>query len=106
MEKSTPFKIGMIWYYREDYDAILRIMNDSHKLPESFDVWLAEAEQGEENLKQDGYTVVRARIDPETFPDWCRSHGRNADLQARMGFANFIAKQSAGSSHRKHIYFP
>ena len=50
MEKSSLFKIGMVWYYREDYDAILRIMTDSHKLPESFDIWLAEAEQDEDNL--------------------------------------------------------
>lgn len=103
MEKSTPFKIGMVWYYREDYDAILRIMTVSHKLPESFGEWLAEAEQDEDNLKQDGYTVVRTRIDPETFPGWCRSQGLNADFEARMGFANFVAKQSAKSNHTKLI---
>ncbi|SFI22635.1 hypothetical protein [Nitrosomonas sp. Nm34] len=103
MEKSTRFKIGMVWYYREDYDAILRIMTDSHKLPQSFDVWLAEAEQDEDNLKQDGYTVVRTRIDPKMFSGWCRSQGLNADFEARMGFANFIVKQSAGSSYRKDI---
>ncbi|AKH38101.1 MULTISPECIES: Rossmann-fold NAD(P)-binding domain-containing protein [Nitrosomonas] len=98
MEKPSPFKIGMVWYYREDYNAILRIMTDSHKLPESFDIWLAEAEQDEDNLTQDGYTVVRTRIDPETFLGWCRSQGLNADFEARMGFANFIVKQSAGSN--------
>ncbi len=99
MEKSIPFIIGMDWYYREDYDAILRIMTDSHKLPGSFDVWLAEAEQGEQKFKRDGYTVVRAHIDPETFPDWCQSRGLDIDSQARMDFANFIAKENAGSRH-------
>ena len=38
MEKSIPFIIGMDWHYREDYDAILRIMTDNHKLPGSSDV--------------------------------------------------------------------
>ncbi len=99
MKKLAPFIIGMVWYYREDYDAILRIMTDSHKLPGSFDVWLAEAEQGEQNLKHDGYTVVRAHIDPETFPDWCQLRYRNIDSQARMDFANIIVKESTGSSH-------
>ena len=99
MEKSIPFLIGMAWYYREDYDAILRIMTDSHMLPGSFEVWLAEAEQGEQQLKRDGYTVVRAHIDPETFPDWCRSRDLDIDSQARMDYANFVAKGSTGSDY-------
>ena len=58
MEKPIPFIISMDWYYREDYDAILRIMTDSHIMLGSFDVLLAEAEQGEQQLKRNGYTLA------------------------------------------------
>ena len=31
-----------------------------------------EMEQG---LKAYGHPVMRVRIDPKTFPDWCAAHG-------------------------------
>lgn len=99
MEKSIPVIAGMVWYHREDYDACLRIMTDSDKLPRSFSVWLSKAEYGEQKLKLDGYAVVRAYIDPKTFPDWCRSRGLDINSNARTEYANFIAKESIGSSY-------
>ena len=31
--------IGIIWYGREDYDQVLRIMADADTLPETYDAW-------------------------------------------------------------------
>ena len=90
---------GMVWYRAEDYDAILRIMTDRNKLPDSFHIWRMNAETGEKKLRREGHTIVRAFIDPETFPEWCRSRGLNINAKARMEFANLVAKEYAGNTH-------
>jgi hypothetical protein len=90
---------GMVWYRAEDYDAILGIMADGHKLPRTFVEWRMKAEAGEKQRRRLGETVVRAYIDPETFPDWCRARGLNIDAQARMQFAALVAKEHAGGTH-------
>lgn len=91
--------VGIAWYRPEDYDAIRRVMADGKQLPASFHVWRMNAETGEKQLRRQGHTVVRAYIDPETFPDWCRARGHDVDAQARMDFANIVAKEHAGGTH-------
>ncbi len=92
--------IGMAWYKPEHYGAILGIMADRDKLPVSFHVWRMNAETGEKKYRREGKIVVRAYIDPETFPDWCRSRGLNVDAKARTRFAVEIAKHYVESGYR------
>lgn len=97
---ETPMQIvGMVWYRAEDYDAIRRIMADGHKLPATFDEWRPKAEAGEQRLRVEGKTVFRAFVDPETFPDWCRTRGLDIDAKARNLFAGQIAYQLATGGH-------
>ena len=91
--------VGMVWYRIEDYDAIRGIMADGHKLPATFSEWRMKAETGEKKLRRDGKIVVRACIDPETFPNWCRARGLNIDAQARNLFAARVAKDTVERSH-------
>jgi hypothetical protein len=93
-----PEWIGIAWYVSEKYDAVRRVMADGHQLPDSFDVWRTKAEHREKELRGLGQVVVRAVIDPETFPDWCRSRGLNVDSQARMLFASLVAKERQAAS--------
>lgn len=99
MEQPVIRVAGMVWYRPEDYDAIRRIMADGYKLTDPFHIWRMKAETGEKKMRRDGYIVVRAYIDPETFPDWCRSRGLDIDAKARMEYANLIAKEHAGNTH-------
>lgn len=91
--------IGMAWYQSEHYGAIRRIMSDSHKLPATFHEWRMQADIREKQERRLGKIVVRANIDPETFPDWCRSRGLNIDAQARMQYAATIAHETVMRSH-------
>jgi hypothetical protein len=96
---KTTRAIGIAWYLPEDYDAIRRIMADRDQIPDSFIEWRDKAQRFEEEKRREGHIVVRALIDPETFPDWCRSRGLNVDAQARMAYANFVAYKEHGSTH-------
>lgn len=91
--------VGMAWYRAEDYDAILGIMSDRNKLHATYHEWRMDAETGEKKLRREGKTVVRAYIDPKTFPDWCRTEGLNIDAKARMQYASRIAYEQTRSRH-------
>lgn len=86
---------GMVWYRSEDYEHILKIMEDAAKLPRTYKSWLLQAEANEKMANYRGFITVRAFINPEIFPDWCRRHGHNIDADARNQFANTVAKEAA-----------
>lgn len=93
MSSSIPVQIiGMVWYEREHYDGIRRIMADREKLPATFHEWRMKAETGEKKFRREGKIVVRAFINPETVPDWCRARSLNVNAEARNLFAAEAAK--------------
>lgn len=103
MTQQSVLIVGMAWYRQEEYDAIRRIMADGLKLPPSFHVWRMNAETGEKKLRREGKTVVRVRIDPETFADWCRARGLNVDAKARIEFAASVAHDYAVNGYSNDV---
>jgi len=97
---GMPIRIGGIaWYREDDYPRILEIMEDAKVLPATFKQWEQIAKQTESEGEMRGLTVVRAIIDPETFPDWCAARGLNVDAKARIRFANEFVLDQARSVH-------
>lgn len=83
---------GIAWYRPETYERCLAIFQDADDLPDTYDEWLVQAEEGEEQLKREGLKVVRAEIDPVAFPGWCANEGyAQIDTHARIAFANAMA---------------
>ena len=84
--------IGVAWFKDElTYHRALAIFTDSQNMPATFEDWKALVGRQCELIKGDGDIAIRADIDPETFADWCKSHGLRADSQARSAFANHVA---------------
>jgi hypothetical protein len=71
------------------------MMADAHVLAPDFDIWHMAAENNEQVARQAGLTVVRVRIEPERFAEWCRAHELAPDSRARMRFVQ-EAVESAG----------
>jgi hypothetical protein len=96
MENHTVQIVGMVWYDSiENYEACLRIMRDSHKLPARYHLWRMKAETGEKSLRRQGKTVVRVVIDPKAFTRWCHVRGLDLDADARNQYAARVAYQIA-----------
>lgn len=91
--------MGIAWYRESDYPEILRIMADRHLLPPTHREWKQKAERLEREQTGKGVRVVRAVIDPKTFPAWCAAAGLDIDAKARMEFANREAYRIATSGH-------
>jgi len=83
--------IGMVWYKRENFDRLMAMFEDRHKLHRTFDEWLRDAEIGRKAQEAKGVRVVCVDIDPATFPAWCAGRGLRVDAKARTEYANLIA---------------
>ena len=87
--------VGISWFRESDYAAALAIMNDPDALPPTYALWLVVATKQESEAQSSGRKVIRAVIDPKTFPVWCRTQGlRNIDASARrLWAADYAARQ-------------
>ncbi|SEM62319.1 hypothetical protein SAMN05192583_0868 [Sphingomonas gellani] len=92
--------LGIAWYKRADYSRILEVMEDSDKLPITFDRWQSQAEGLETGFKKRGVPTFRAHIDPEHFVAWCADRGLNVDAEARQRWGSELAHQRlTGGQH-------
>jgi hypothetical protein len=85
LEDRSPPAVGAYWIKEDDYPALLELFND-RKMPRLWKEWLKIAEEMERGLKAYGHVVMRVRIDPNTFPDWCAAHGASPDGEGRKKF--------------------
>jgi hypothetical protein len=85
-EDRPPPAVGAYWINEEDYPALLRIFTDGNRMPRTWKEWLKIAEEMERGLKAYGHVVMRVRIDPNTFPDWCAARGVNPGAEGRKKF--------------------
>jgi len=85
--------VGLPWYRRSDYAALLALFTDPHKLPASFDAWLSHAQSVEKQLRTARVAVIRVWIRPDPFEVWCKQRSLLPDQRARLSFANEVARQ-------------
>ncbi len=90
---KPPPPVGVYWISEDDYPALLEIFADGPKLPRSWKDWLKMAEEMERGLKAYGHPVMRVRIDPGTFPDWCAAHGTSPGSEGRRRFVAAAVKE-------------
>jgi hypothetical protein len=97
VDDEPPPAVGAYWINEEDYPALLEIFPDGNKLPPTWKEWLKMAEEMEHGLKAYGHVVLRVRIDPRTFPDWCAAHGTNPGREGRKMFVAEAVAERYGS---------
>lgn len=88
MAKRNKIATGIAWYRREHYDQLRSMFADGDKLHATYDEWRASVQELVSTMEKDDMVVVRAYIDPDTFPTWCRENGfPQLDSQARSAWA-------------------
>ena len=85
-EDTRPPAVGVYWINEEDYPALLRMFDDGNKMPSTWREWLKIAEEMERGLTSYGHVVLRVRIDPDTFSDWCATHDARSSSEGRKKF--------------------
>jgi len=92
----------MTWYTRENYDRVKAICDDPETFPDTFNAWHQLAKAGFDRYSASGHFVVKAHIDPETFPSWCRENGYKVNADGRKAFANAVAYEAARRKMQTH----
>jgi hypothetical protein len=85
-ENTLPPAVGVYWINEGDYPALLGIFDDGSKMPRTWREWLKIAEEMERGLIAYGHVVLRVRVDPDTFSDWCVSQGVKSSSVGRKKF--------------------
>jgi hypothetical protein len=98
-DERPPPAVGVYWIDEGDYPALLEIFPDGTKMPRSWKEWLRMAEEMEAGLKAYGHAVMRVRIDPKTFPDWCASHGTSRGSEGRKRFVAAAVTERYGDQN-------
>lgn len=87
-----PKVAGIVWYKSsEDYHKVLLIMEDAFKLPDTYEDFLKRFGESVAFAEMNGMIPVKAELDPETFPAWCKARSLNVDATGRETYANFVA---------------
>jgi hypothetical protein len=84
--------VGLPWYEEADFKAARSAMIDGKDLFATWAAWHVGALRGERSYQEKGVQVVRAMINPATFPGWCSTHGEKPNSQGRNRYAAHCAK--------------
>jgi hypothetical protein len=84
-DKPLP-GVGVYWIDEPDYAAVVELFDDGGTMPPTWAEWRKMAVEMETGLKAYGHPVMRVRIDPRTFPEWCAAHGTTPGRQGRKAF--------------------
>ncbi len=88
--------VGVFWIEEADYAAALATFDDGATLPRSWAAWLKMAEEMKKGLEAYGHPVMKVRIDPASFPAWCKAHGTTTGRPGRKLFVAEAVKERYG----------
>jgi hypothetical protein len=90
--KDIPKAAGIIWYKsKEDFIKAHAIFTDAFLLPDTYEDFLIGFANAVRRIEDSGYVVVKAELDPETFPTWCKERTLNVDAKGREAFGHAAA---------------
>jgi hypothetical protein len=98
-EHRPPPAVGAYWINEADYPALQKLFTDGNRLPRTWKEWLKIAEEMEQGLKAYGHVVMRVRIDPNTFPNWCAAHGTSPSGEGRKRFVAEAVAERYGNQN-------
>jgi hypothetical protein len=95
-DDRPPPAVGAYWIDESDYPALIEMFADGNRLPRTWAEWLKIAEEMESGLKAYGHVVMRVRLDPKTFPDWCAANGTSVGSEGRKKFVAAAVRERYG----------
>jgi hypothetical protein len=98
-EDAPPPAVGVYWIDEADYPALRDLFEDGNKMPPTWKEWLKMAEEMKRGLESYGHPVMRVRIDPKTFSDWCAAQGTGPSREARKRFVAAAVKERYGDQN-------
>jgi hypothetical protein len=98
-ENVPPPAVGVYWIDEEDYPTIRELFEDGNKMPLTWQEWLKMAEEMKRGLESYGHVVMRVRVDPHVFSEWCAVQGIGPSREARKRFVAAAVKERYGDQN-------
>jgi hypothetical protein len=98
-EDAPPPAVGVYWIDEEDYPTLRDIFDDGNKMPLTWKEWLKMAEEMKQGLESYGHPVMRVRINPRAFSEWCAVQGIGTGREARKRFVAAAVKERYGDQN-------
>jgi len=90
-EGSPPkggLKVGAARYSRDEWSKLREVASDPERLEQSYEAWLAMAEEQLQKLRKTGIEVERVDVRADDIVEWCTLKGRPVDGSSRAAFAS------------------
>ena len=84
----------VIWFRREDYDAIRRLIPNEPNLPNTFDEWFEAATRQAQKLNVPHAVIRKTIINPKEFAAYCNASGVDHSWTILIAFAVLVDRQN------------
>jgi hypothetical protein len=98
-EDAPPPAVGVYWIEEADYPALREIFEDGDKLLPTWKEWLKMAEEMKRGLESYGHPVMKIRIDPKIFLEYCAAQRTGPSREARKRFVAEAVKERYGEQN-------
>lgn len=98
-EMSNPTKIAIAWYRKDDWAELKRLCPRPDDLHDTYEEWLANAQEG---LKAAGFSehdVLKVILTPEDLREWKAANGGEINSQVRAKLVLEAAAKHKDTSH-------
>jgi len=86
---------GCAWYRAKQWDRLREVSADRDKLEETYEEWVANAEESLRNMRKAGIYAHKIDVDVEELLAWCEARGEDVDSKARAAYVADMMRQRA-----------
>ena len=86
-KNNVKIATGVAWYDRQHWQRMRQVASDPERLEDSYEDWVAMAEQAIAELEEAGLLIEKVPVDTEELVAWCTEENRPIDRAARAEFA-------------------
>ena len=86
---------GVAWYSSTQWQQLREVAADPERLEDTYQEWLAVADQAWEKMEAAGITLVKIPVDVPKLTDWCRERNQPIDGKARAQYVVEVMKRGA-----------
>lgn len=81
------FGVGI--YRKEDYQEILKLSGDRHKMDETWEGWKENKKKTVKNFKKMGLNTIDILVTPIELVEYCRKNGKPINGESRASFISY-----------------
>jgi hypothetical protein len=100
-DRKPKMVTGCAWYRAEQWDRLREISTDRDRLEQTYEEWVASAEESLRNMRKAGIYAKKIDVDVKELLAWCEAMDREVDGEARAAYAADMLRQRSEGDGRE-----